>query len=239
MKAIDDIIATLKDDCPVQEVRACILWTAVVSKSCGLASTLRDEGPHHTKNPVPDAGALTTKTARELASYANSDSPPEASIGMAAINSLIDINLNHCVEKNAFEILKAEGKDKKVAIVGHFPFIPKLRKIASELWVVEKRPIEGDLPEDRAAEIFARADVVGITGTSLINHTFEELMEHCRNRFVVVLGPSTPLSPVLFDYGVDVLSGTRVIAIESVLRSISEGASFRQIKGTELLTMRR
>ena len=172
-----------------------------------------------------------------MAAYANSNSLPEASIGMAAINSLIEIDRSRCVEKNAFEILKERGKGKRIAIVGHFPFIPKLRHIASELWVIEKRPVEGDLPEDRAAEMLAQADVVGITGTSLINHTFDGLIEQCRNSFVVVLGPSTPLSPVLFDYGVDVLSGIRVIDKESVLCGIGEGASFRQVKGAELLTM--
>jgi hypothetical protein len=239
MKVINDIIGTLKNDGAVREVRACAFWTAVVSENCGLASTLREEGPHQGKSPVPKAGSLTTRTARELAGYAASVSLLEASIGVAAINSLIDIDLDRCVEKNAFEILKEKGEGKKVAIVGHFPFIPKLKEIASELWVIEKRPIEGDLPEDRAAETLAQADVVGITGTSLINHTFEELLKHCRDRFVVVLGPSTPLSAVLFDYGVDVVSGTRVIDTESVLRSISEGANFRQVKGVELLTMTR
>ena len=156
---------------------------------------------------------------------------------MAAINSLIDIDPNRCVERNAFEILKEKGQGKKVAIVGHFPFIPKLQRAASELWVLEKLPIEGDLPEDRSDEILTKADVVGITGTTLINHTFEGLMDLCREKFVVVLGPSTPLSPVLFDYGVDVLSGVNVTDPESVIRSISEGASFRQIAGVKLLTM--
>ena len=239
MKVINDIIASLEGDYSVHEVRSCVFWTAVMSRGCGLASTLRDGGPHHTKKPVPEAGNLTSKSARELAECANSDSLPEASIGMAAINSLIEIDRSRCVERNAFEILKEHGEGRKIAIVGHFPFIPKLRQVASELWVIEKRPAEGDLPEERAAEVLGHADVVGITGTSLINHTFEGLIKQCRNSFVVMLGPSTPLSPVLFDYGVDVLSGVSVNDKGLVLRCISEGASFRQVEGVELLTMTR
>jgi uncharacterized protein (DUF4213/DUF364 family) len=239
MRIIKDIITCIREDAPVAEVRACVFWTAVVSKGCGLASTVREEGPHHAGNPVGEAGSLTEKTALELAQHAFSTSLPEASIGMAAINSLIDIDSNRCVERNAFEILKEKGQGEKVAIVGHFPFIPKLQRAASELWVLEKLPIEGDLPEDRSGEILTKADVVGITGTTLINHTFEGLMDLCREKFVVVLGPSTPLSPVLFDYGVDVLSGVEVTDSDSVIRSISEGASFRQITGVKLLTMSR
>jgi uncharacterized protein (DUF4213/DUF364 family) len=56
---------------------------------------------------------------------------------------------------------------------------------------------------------------------------------------VVVLGPSTPLSAVLFDYGVDVISGTRVVEPGLALRCLSEGATFPQIKGVRLLTMER
>jgi hypothetical protein len=56
---------------------------------------------------------------------------------------------------------------------------------------------------------------------------------------VVVLGPSTPLSPVLFDYGVDVVSGTRVVDVDVALRCLSEGATFHQIRGVRLLTMER
>ncbi|MFO8011204.1 MAG: DUF364 domain-containing protein [Dehalococcoidia bacterium] len=41
-----------------------------------------------------------------------------------------------------------------------------------------------------------RADVVAITSTSLINHTFEDLIQLCdANALVIMLGPSTPLSP--------------------------------------------
>jgi uncharacterized protein (DUF4213/DUF364 family) len=53
---------------------------------------------------------------------------------------------------------------------------------------------------------------------------------------VMVLGPSTPLSPILFDYGVNILSGTRVVDEASVLGTVSQGASFKQVKGTKLLT---
>ncbi|GAG37637.1 unnamed protein product, partial [marine sediment metagenome] len=49
----------------------------------------------------------------------------------------------------------------------------------------------------------------------------------------------TPLSPALFDYGVDVISGTRVVDPGLALRCLSEGATFRQIRGVRLLTMER
>jgi uncharacterized protein (DUF4213/DUF364 family) len=52
-----------------------------------------------------------------------------------------------------------------------------------------------------------------------------------------MLGDTVPLSPVLFDYRVDALAGTQVIDPELALRCVSQGATFRQIKGTRRLTM--
>jgi len=75
-----------------------------------------------------------------------------------------------------------------------------VREVAGRLWVLERRPVEGDLPAEMAAEVLPQADVAAITGTSLINHTFEGLMKLCRpDALVIVLGPTAPLSPVLFD----------------------------------------
>ncbi|MGD2178372.1 MAG: DUF364 domain-containing protein, partial [Anaerolineae bacterium] len=118
-----------------------------------------------------------------------------------------------------------------------------VRRVAKACWVLELRPRPGDLPADRADELIPQADVVALTSTSLINHTFDDLIHLCSpGSFVVMLGPSTPLSPLLFDSRVDVLSGTAVVDPKRVLRSISQGATFRQIKrggGLRLLTMTR
>ena len=65
----------------------------------------------------------------------------------------------------------------------------------------------------------------------------ENLLDLSKNSFVVILGPTTPLSPVLFDYGVDVLAGAEVIEPQKTIRSISEGAIFSQVEGVRLVTM--
>ena len=144
--------------------------------SASIAVLLRPsglEGPHHNRG-VKDVGSLTRKTALELAEYARSDNLLEASIGMAAINSLIDIDESKCIEKNAIKIILEKGTDKNVAIVGHFPWIPKLREKVKNLWVLEQRIREGDLPTKEADRILPQCAVVGITGTTCINHTLFE-----------------------------------------------------------------
>jgi len=237
LKILEDLILSLKgNDSPVKSVHTCVFWTAVVSKHCGLSSTFRDEKPSHERG-VKDVGNLTRKTALELAEYARSESLLEASIGMAAINSLIDIDESKWIEKNAFEIILEKGEGENVAIVGHFPWIPKLGGKVKNLWILEQRLREGDLPAKQADRILPQCDVVGITGTSFINHTLEGLLNLCKKAFVVMIGPTTPLSPFLFDYGIDVICGTQVVEAEKLIRSISEGATFKQVTGVRLLTL--
>ena len=237
MKILDDLIFGLKGrDCPVKSVDTCVFWTAVITKYCGLSSTFRNDRAPDARG-VRDVGSLTRKTALELADYAKSKNLLEASIGMAAINSLIDIDESKCIEKNAFEILLEKGKSGNVAVVGHFPWIPKLREKIKNVWVLEQKLWEGDLCAEEADQILPECKVVGITGTSFMNHTIDGLLNLCKKAYVVLVGPTSPVSPMLFDYGIDAICGTKVIDAEKVIRSISEGATFKEVAGVRLLTL--
>jgi uncharacterized protein (DUF4213/DUF364 family) len=238
MRIIDDLLSKINYEAPVREVRQGPFQTAVRTRYCGLASTPHEAGPHHAVKPVREAGSLTEKTAGDLAGMAKSESLFEAAIGMAAINSLLEINEEECQELNARDLIAQKGAGKKAAIVGHFPFIAQLREVVDKLWVIEKNPREGDHTEVEAEELIPQADVVGITGTAFTNHTIEQLLGLCNSKaYVIVLGDTAPLSRLLFDYHVDAVSGTRVIDCELALRCVSEGATYRQINGIRQLTM--
>jgi len=238
MKIIRELLATLDFRATVRDVRMGPFQTAVLTRHGGVASTPHDSGPHHDKAPVKGTGRLLDKDAAALAELALSPSLQEAAIGMAAINSLLEVDTKHCIELNAGDLLMRRGEGKKVAIIGHFPFVPRLRANASELWVIEKNPQEDDFTEDASARLIPQADVVGITGTALTNDTIEPLLKLCRpEAYVVILGGTAPLTPLLFDYGVDAVAGTLVTEPDRVLLSVSQGATFRQIKGVRRLTM--
>jgi uncharacterized protein (DUF4213/DUF364 family) len=244
---IDDLLAALKDDVPVRDVRAGVFWTAVVVEkpggvlSCGLASTSADKEGHHGTPLVREAGNLLERSALELAALARSDSQLERAIGLAAINALLPRDERAWVELNAEHVIRERGAGKRVVVVGHFPFVGRLRSHVGRLSVLELHPVApADLPADRAEEVVPEADVVAITSTTLINRTFDGLISLCRpDALVLMLGPTTPLSPVLFDHGADVISGTVVEEIDRVLLGVSQGANFRQIRGKRLVTMHR
>ncbi|MEN6300397.1 MAG: DUF364 domain-containing protein [Anaerolineaceae bacterium] len=107
------------------------------------------------------------------------------------------------------------------------------KTIARNCWVIEKRLFGDDFPEEKAQEFIPQADVIAITGTALINHSIEGLLSLCpSDSIVTVLGPSTPMTPLLFDHGISFLSGSRVIDEEAAITTIQQGASFPQVKGT-------
>ena len=46
-----------------------------------------------------------------------------------------------------------------------------------------------------------------ISGSSFVNKTAPRLIELSRNAHTVLVGPSVPLNPLLFDHGVDTVTG--------------------------------
>jgi uncharacterized protein (DUF4213/DUF364 family) len=246
LNILDEILSALPEG-RVTEVLIGLHWTAVVAevdgqRRCGLASTLSGTEYHHGHADVPQAGRLASLPGLALAALAETELPMQASVGVAAINALLPRQPTVWVDLNAEEVLAREGTDKQVALIGHFPFVDALRSRVGELQVLEQRPQPGDLPASAAVEILPQADVVAISGTTLINHTLEPLLAMCSaEALVVLLGPSTPLSPVLFTHGVDLLCGSVVTDIKAVLQVVGQGGTFRQVRraGVRTITMAR
>lgn len=244
MKLIEQLVSSLADG-RVIEVRIGLHWTAVVvevdgNRRCGLASTVATDHVHGTLD-VPQAGQLEAFTGLELAAMANTGQPTLSSIGIAAINALLTPHPETWVDINAEDVIIAHGQGKKVALIGHFPF-PNVQSNVGELSIIEQNPQTGEYPPEAAPDILPQADVVAITGMTLINHTLEDLLKLCSpDATVLVLGPSTPLTPLMFEWNIDLLAGSVVEQIEPVLHFVSQGACFRQIKkaGVRLVSMAR
>ncbi len=230
----------LVEPIPVRDVIVGIFDTVVVSeRAVGLASTLRNDypGPH---GGISNGGRLTRMSLRELAKLAVSDNLIEASVGMAAINSFFNSPKHGFQVMNGIDLIKTVARGRSLAFIGHFPFINMFSDVADRLVVFERQPMDGDLPSSEMPSELPKFDVVVITSTTLTNHTFGEVISHSSpNAFKILLGPSTPLSPVLFDYGIDALCGTVVVDTELVVRQVKEAVPFHDFKGIEHVTFLR
>lgn len=243
MNFLPEVISSLIDG-EVEKITIGSHWTAVVvsqngNRRCGLAS-----------NPIKDFRGDETflksltkyqkRSALELCDMALKQNTPFTSIGLAAINALLPHQPERWVDRNAGEVLAKKGAGKRVALVGHFPFVPELREQVGHLDVLELRPREGDIPAEEAPRVIPQADVVAITSMAFVNGTMEGLLDLCLpDAYLIILGPGTPLSPILFDHGINMLCGSIVDKIDLVIAKVEDGNSFRQFKslGVRLVTI--
>ncbi len=236
---IEKILETLpKENVTVKTIVSDLHWTAVSSRFCGLASSLWSESLPEVKSP--DMAQMLQLSARDLADYALSDNYLESAIGIAAINSLLDPAKLSPIELNAYDWLLSEGAGKNIAMIGHFPFAERIQAAANKFWVLEKNPRPGDFPAIESKNILPQADIVAITGSAFVNHSIDEVVSYCSpSSIVMVLGPSTPLTPVLFDYGISILSGSFVTDEPCVLEAIRQGGTYRHLQGVKRITIRK
>jgi uncharacterized protein (DUF4213/DUF364 family) len=240
MAVIDDLLAGVPSgapDFPVRDVLVGLYWTAVYGRHVGLAAT-----PSETRccfsTEIEGVGELHKHSINELVALTKSAHPLEVSIGMAAVNSLIDLNEDDGVELNVRDLLLERGRGRTVVTVGHFPFTDALRQAAARLWVLELEPADDDQPADAAPDLIPQADVIGLTATTLLNGTFDALARlFPPGAVVAMLGPSTPLSRVLFDYGVTILGGVVVRDPETAFHYVGQGSSLHGVPGIQRFTM--
>jgi uncharacterized protein len=244
MEILKAIVDSLKEDAPIAEVRRGLHWNAVVSKHCGLGSAMSQDASCCTggeDNVLGSRSSFSEMTALELAQFSLSDDVSAASLGIAAVNSLLAADVVSHSGIDGLDLVYDAGKGRNISVIGHFPFLNRLSTVAKNLWIIEKHPQPGDITEEEGRDVIPQSDIVVISGTTLINHTLVGVLGMCREDSVrMLLGPSTPMTPILFDYGIDILSGSTVTDAAKVLRSVSEGANFMRLRkagGVEFVSM--
>lgn len=238
-KLIDDILLTLPNG-EVHSVTVGLHWTAVVVEVEGRLHAGLSTSFWREDEPVETAEYLDY-SALELAALVRQPLSYQTGIGAAAVNALLPSPID-TVDINAEQVIAGLGRGKRVVMVGHFPFTDRLRRNVGHLDVLEKRPRPGDLPAEAAPDVVPQAAVVAITGTTLVNGTFTGLLELCpRDASVIVLGPTTFLSPVLFKYSVDILCGSVVEDIPAVVESVWDAQRFSDVHhaGVRLVSMQK
>lgn len=233
MKLIGDLLGSVRGlDAPVRRVCVGLHWTAVESRFVGMAHTYKTAR----KVEIEGAGELAGQSAFETAGRLASWEPLEASLGLAALNSLIQPEGERGSINDA--IMEAIP-GKAVAVIGRFPFNKALARVAREAWFFETDPDPGEYPPFAAEEILPRADVAVISATALINKSLPRLLELARGAFSFVLGPSTPMNGVLLRHGASLLGGVRVTDADALFDSLAEGVKkFGKIRGVEATVLR-
>ena len=85
----------------------------------------------------------------------------------------------------------------------------------------------------------AHGRLVLITAATLINRSFLDIRRHFGHSFNMLVGPSTPLSPILFEHGLHALCATVVTDPPEARRWLSQGVSYRDAQGLCFVTLLR
>jgi len=221
-KIIDFLISYAKErDYKVENVTVGLEWTCVLSKYCGMATTYR------IGKEIKNAGRLEEFTTGQLAEYLKSWNLLEASVGLAAINSVIDPPANAKRGINGLDIGLEVSKGKKIVMIGKFPYLDKFKKAAREFIVLELDPClidpdEGILLSTASESVIEDANVLIMTATTIINKSIDRLVELGKKAFKILIGPSTPMLKELLEY-FDVLAGVKVNDPYAVIKKVAQG----------------
>jgi len=220
----------------VSDVRIGLGYTAVQveSSDVGLAYTFRMEAGH-TCTAVKMAGELAGKPVEQHLTLMKETDPISSAVGFATLNALVQRRMPRSIGEDFFGVISLQ-KREKVGMVGFFaPIISVVKSAGCDLLIFEKNLKRGKglySPKEIPGKLPV-CSVVIISATTLVNHTFEEIMIHTKGaREVVMLGPSTPMLPeVMGQYGVTLLAGMKIVKPEAVLRIVSEGGGTQRLRG--------
>lgn len=242
LNAVKATIPAATYDLPLSEVASYAFVTTVKSRRVGLSMTLSDDRVFEfkVKSAVRNMGEVEKLGLEEVLKWTESLNGIERSFAIAAINSAIDLKGPRYFTGNALELTARLAVNKKVAVVGHFPNMDHIKKVAGSFTILEKRPQEGDRKAEDAVEVIPQSDVVTVTGVTCLNDTLEGLLALKKpGAIFIVLGPTIPLSPVLFDFGIDVIGGAWVEDEAEVVKKMAQGGTARHVDGLKNILLPR
>ena len=199
-------------------------WVLVEGpEGCGLAQT-PSRGAAGCRD-IPDADGLAGRPLAELARRVHSWNPVEAAIGLAALNAHYN---RHDLQADPGNGLDAFAREPgPITIVGRFP---GLAKRFADVRVIEREPGENEFPATAADWLLPGSERTVVTASALIDHSLPGLLAARREGDVALVGPSTPLTPRLHDYGIDLLAGMIIEDVEGAARAAAEGGAVAALK---------
>lgn len=111
--------------------------------------------------------------------------------------------------------------DGRLVVVGAFPDLDR-RLPGAE--VIEATPGPDEYPAEAAGWLLPGCEAAVITASTLPNRSLPGLLEKARGARVALVGPGTPLSPRLFDHGIEVLAGFVVEDVQGLARAVADGS---------------
>jgi uncharacterized protein len=169
-------------------------------------------------------GDLIGKNAAETAQqYLAANDVLKIAVGMACLKCVIPL-VSEFSESSAFAPFSEETKTRSSCFIGHFQEAATWREEGRPVSIVELLPKPGDIHWDDSHQVLSQAEIVFMTGLTLVNGTFGEVVRRTPGAKIrVIMGPTVPLTPVLFNLGLHWLGTCRILDIAKTLRYFGQG----------------
>ncbi|MEQ8201119.1 MAG: DUF364 domain-containing protein [Syntrophomonadaceae bacterium] len=191
---------------------------------------------------MPNSGRIKGTPVLEMLAAMYRGNALRKAIGIAVLNALTETcwqksgQRDYGVERDvdALDIVAIPEKAYAVVVGALVPIIKRLKQRGERFTILEmdSSTLKADeLPYfvhgSQAAEVVPQADVLVITGTTLINDTLDELLHLAQpGAHIVVVGPTASLMPeAFFRRGVDILGGVAVTHPDELLDLLAEAGS--------------
>lgn len=207
---------------------------------------------------MPLSGRLGGRSATRYLDDIKSGNVLKRALGIATLNALSaacwekvsDRGYEFELGKDAFDEIQIDPQKKAVVVGALVPIIKKLLAAQADFHILEMDPstlkpkeLPFYAPAGRAAEFVPQADLLVITGTTLLNGTLPELLLMAKaGAEIVVTGPTASMLPdAFFARGTTLLGGILVTKPDDLLDIISEGGSGYHFfgKSAERIVIRR
>ncbi|MFW9947225.1 MAG: Rossmann-like domain-containing protein, partial [Candidatus Odinarchaeota archaeon] len=212
----------------------------------GVAQTLPNVIHNTDCSKTNFAGKLTKLPYTELITWSLEPLSLEKTIGIATLNAASQHVLavkNPYVElkEGLIDYLKINEKTR-INFIGFIgPMIKKISVITKNITIVDDNPIIKTLSNEfniksninQLNEQELNVDILFCSGTSILNGTLEDIISIFKKNagYIVVIGPTISFIPdILFDYGVDIVGGMKILDSEATLRVLQEGGGTRLFK---------
>jgi uncharacterized protein (DUF4213/DUF364 family) len=191
----EEILAGIEEG-PAEAIAVGRRYAAVQAGArVGVARSFLEEG----EAPARLGGLAGSKVCR----LSLSRNRTEAAVGVASLNAQLPVPARFD-RGNVFDLIRETApRFERIGVVGMFPFV---KHLGGHVTVFEEREAQGCLPASEAPSYLPSCDLVVITGSAFVNGTLEGLLA-LSGGYTLVIGPSTPLSPILFHHGADLLAG--------------------------------
>jgi uncharacterized protein (DUF4213/DUF364 family) len=224
----DALIEGIPEDWTVDDV-ACGIYHAFVRSGEGVGFSMVTQDD---TRPVMLLNKCPGMKLKALAAAIKSWNFIEASIGQAAINAYynalqiarkngVTVSDSRFVEDRSYDpFISYQNaiRNKKVVVIEHFPYLEQLFEPVCDLSIFARLPEDGEYPYSAAEYILPNCDYVFITCGAFVDKSLPRFLKLAPQAHVVVVGPSTPLAPVLFQFGINDLSGFVIKDIEKARR---------------------